>query len=165
MWWTYDRDGKVTQITREDGTEVNYAYDAVNRLTTTTITNAAQGVFGTTLQTFEYDGLGREAESIDNNHGTAGTEVRVTKYYDSLGRQVEETLRIGQSGTLRATSSDWDSLNRSRVVDCRKAPSRWDGMASRPSFAESRSHCREARQTPRQVNQPIWRTVGPYPAD
>ncbi len=60
--------------------------DPAGRRVSVTVTRAT-GVGGTTDQSFEYDGLGRQTLAIDD--APAGT-ARVTIFYDSLGRVLEE---------------------------------------------------------------------------
>jgi YD repeat-containing protein len=120
--YEYDNQNRRTVFTADDDTETAYAYDAHGNLTSRTDPNGsaatttfdaadratmvsvvpASGVDGTTLQTFEYDGLDRMTRSTDNNSPTDVTddaEVRII--YDSLSRVVEEVQTYG-----RGTSAD-----------------------------------------------------------
>ncbi len=90
--FVYDADDNVTQMTDENGSVHTYTYDGLNRRTQTSIAPAA-GVIGTTLQTFQYDALGRLRVATDNNG--AGADTTVTFAYDSLGQVLEETQQVG----------------------------------------------------------------------
>ncbi len=89
--YTYDPDDNILTVTDNNGTISTNTYDAIDRLTQTAITPAA-GVIGTTLNTYQYDGLGRMTQLTDNNNPSDGTSAStVNMAYDSLGRVVEES--------------------------------------------------------------------------
>src|SRR5262249_5664453 len=81
-------------------------YDGLNRRIQTTVTPAA-GVIGTTLNSYQYDGLSRMTQMTDNNDTADPTSASiVTMAYDSLGRMVEEV----QNG--HAVDSSWTAQTR-----------------------------------------------------
>ena len=103
--YVYDADDNNTQMTDENGSVFNHTYDGINRPVRLDITPAA-GIVGTTLQTFEYDGLSRVRLVTDNNDpGTVTDDSTVTYAYDSLSRLLEED----QNGQV--ISSQWAGDN------------------------------------------------------
>jgi len=108
--WSYLADGPVGAMTKEDGAVLTYTYDAANR-----VTNIAVGggsYFGTTQQTFAYDGAGRVVQSTDNN-GTCEVTVELSvttkEVYESLGRLLEERQWIGSySGVSNSATPVFD---------------------------------------------------------
>ncbi len=109
--YVYGRDSNLTQLTDENGSVFTRTYDAINRLIQTTI-NRAAGIGGTTLQTYEYDGLSRSTRATDNNDPSVSTDNSVvTSLYDSLSRKIEEVQ------DNRVVTSDFDGLgNRTRLI-------------------------------------------------
>lgn len=102
--YEYDRDGNLTGFTDENGSVFTHTYDGINRRIQTDITRAA-GLGGTTLRTFEYDGLNRLTLTTDNNEpGTSVDNSQVTYLYDSLSRKIEED----QDGLV--VTSDFDGV-------------------------------------------------------
>jgi YD repeat-containing protein len=88
--YQYDRDSNVTRYTDQNGSLHVYAYDALDRRISDTITRAA-GVVGTTLTTFQYDALGRLRNATDNNDPVnPGDDSSLGMAYDSLSRRLEE---------------------------------------------------------------------------
>ena len=85
--WQYDRDDNAFSVTDPNGTVVTRAFDALNRLTSVSV-NQAAGVVGTTSQTYAYDGLSRLAASTDDNGGAGPQSFECV--YDSLSRLLEE---------------------------------------------------------------------------
>ena len=69
-------------------------------------------------QEFAYDGLGRPIASMDNsNPAETSDDVFVTWRHDSLGRQIEETLRIGQGSTaLNPVTTNYRSTQRASLA-------------------------------------------------
>ena len=114
--WTYSSGGSVATQTKEDGTVLAYTYDTHGRLTQIDVT-ATSGVIGTTEQRFLYDGLGRRMASFDNNDpATTNDDAVATWRYDSLGRQVEETLQVGANNTTQAITADYKGARKSSLV-------------------------------------------------
>ena len=114
--WSYNADTSVSVQTKEDGTVLAYTYDTHGRLTHVDVT-ATSGVIGTTEQRFLYDGLGRRMASFDNNEpATTNDDAVATWRYDSLGRQVEETLQIGANNTTQAVTTNYTGARRSSLV-------------------------------------------------
>ena len=106
--WTYDRDHNVVLTTDQMGSVIAGSFDAGNRSTALGVARAP-GVIGTTAQSFEYDGLGRPTrETDDNDAALPDFFSEILRSFDSLGRVVEESQRIGslapkvQSVSLRA---------------------------------------------------------------
>ena len=96
----YDKASNLVQFIDNNGTVVTNTYDSLNRLIRRDITRA-NNVKGSTVQTFEYDGLSRLTLSTDNNDPTdTSDDSTVTRAYDSLGRLVEET----QNGKVISTN-------------------------------------------------------------
>jgi len=88
--YQYDRDSNVTRYTDQNGSLHVYAYDALNRLISDTITRAP-GVIGTTLTTYQYDALGRLRNATDNNDPVnPGDDSSLGMAYDSLSQRLEE---------------------------------------------------------------------------
>jgi RHS repeat-associated protein len=99
--YSYDPDDNILTLTDNNGTIQNHTYDRVNRRIQTEVT-LAPGVIGTTLNTYQYDGLNRRTQMTDNNDPSDATSAStVNSAYDSLGRVVEET----QNG--RAVDEGW----------------------------------------------------------
>src|SRR5262249_4359577 len=70
----YDPDDDAVQTTDPNGTVIRSAYDGISRPITVQVVNKAQnlagtgqGVVGSSLQAFEYDGLSRIRQAIDDN--------------------------------------------------------------------------------------------------
>ncbi len=102
----YDRDDNISLITDENGTTIDYDFDAINRQVFSTITPAT-AVIGTVQESWEYDGLSRLTRAEDLNDDGDGTDdATVTYAYDSLSRVVEESLQIGIL-PAQVTSSGW----------------------------------------------------------
>lgn len=122
--YTYDLDHNVVQKTDENGSIIDYSFDAINRRMACDAF-LGTGVIGTTRQTFEYDGLSRPTKATDNNVFADPEDDSIVTYaYDSLNRVVEETQKIG-SLPAKAISTGWRAENlkishvypNSRIVD------------------------------------------------
>jgi RHS repeat-associated protein len=105
--YTFDTLDRQTTMVYADGSTENFAYNNASNLITFTDCNGsiftntwdclgrktavaiapASGLGGTTSQSFQYDGLGRQTLSSDTT--PTGT-VQVAKVYDSLSRTLEE---------------------------------------------------------------------------
>jgi len=108
---TYDLSGCLSGFTDENGSVFVFASDALGRRITTTVTVLAAGVVGTTSQSFQYDGLSRNTQAIDNQY----PGVTVDFIYDSIGRVIEETQTFG--GRIRHTThTGWRSLVATKVI-------------------------------------------------
>jgi RHS repeat-associated protein len=116
--YTYDADNNPVRLIDGNGSTIRHSYDGMNRLLRRDITRANStmphpaggfrdssvpwAIIGTTMQTFEYDGLSRVTRSFDNNEpGATSDDATNTYAYDSLGRRLEEV----QNG--QAVSSRW----------------------------------------------------------
>ncbi len=108
MVFAYDRDDNISPKIDEAGNVLSYTYDAGNRPKICSIVRAS-GFVGTTLLTWQYDGLSRQMQCTDNNEPALTTDdVSVTYAYDSLSRQIEQTQQVGESGSVRVVSRDFD---------------------------------------------------------
>ncbi|UCF69370.1 MAG: RHS repeat protein, partial [Acidobacteriota bacterium] len=90
-------DDDPLQIDLEMGTAVVHTYDTAGRLVQIDVSRGP-AVEGTTLQSFEYDGLGRPTRATDNNEPADSmddTELRT--FYDSLSRVVEQQQMRGST--------------------------------------------------------------------
>ncbi len=112
--YTYDEDSNIVTWKNEGDVSGNRStmtnsYDALNRRKSNTVSNPIGSAFiGTTLQTWEYDGLSRLTECADNNDPTpTSDDLLVTCFHDSLSRLVEEEQKIG-STTSKKISYDYD---------------------------------------------------------
>jgi RHS repeat-associated protein len=104
--YEYDPDDNVVRLTDENGSIIDYRFDAINRRTASQITRA-RGVVGTTAASSEYDGLSRLTRATDNNEPAIGSDDSVITFaYDSLSRVIEETQQVG-SLPVKAISSSW----------------------------------------------------------
>lgn len=85
-----DRDGNVRVIVDANGTVLRQSFDVLHRVVRRTIERAA-GVEGSTLQRFEYDGLGRLTMAWDNNDPANPTDdAHVLLRHDHRGGTLEE---------------------------------------------------------------------------
>ncbi|MBV7332819.1 RHS repeat-associated core domain-containing protein [Chloroflexi bacterium TSY] len=112
----YDPDDNLVRTVDENGSVIDYLYDAVNRLRVLTV-DRGSGVLGTTEETYAYDGLSRLVRATDNNNPEEDSDdSTITLAYDSLSRIIEETQQVGQ-GTPKVVSSAWRSAQlRSRLT-------------------------------------------------
>ena len=127
----YNADSQPVKTIDNSGTIVANTFDGLGRPIRRDIT-LAQGFKGTTLQTFEYDGLSRLTKATDNND-PAKTEddSLVERRYDSLSRLLEEvqngkvvSYNWTQSGdpvdltypNTRKIEYTLDKLNRLRTI-------------------------------------------------
>jgi len=123
----YDKDDNVASRTDQNGNVFVHTYDGINRLVTLEITRGA-GIGGTTLQTFEYDGLSRQTLATDDNDPLVVTDdSAVEMRYDSLSRtlqQIQDGVTVGNrfdgvgnrvAATYpnnRVVETSYDALNR-----------------------------------------------------
>jgi len=127
----YDRDDNLTFLRDQNGSAISSRYDAINRLVRVDVVRGA-GVEGTTLRTYEYDGLSRITRSIDNNDpSTVSDEATLDWRYDSLGDLLVETQNgitiatkfdgVGNRLSCtypdgRVVETDYDELNRPAII-------------------------------------------------
>ena len=98
----YDPAGRLTRLTDRTGSVFDYAYDAEHRLTRVDIAPAPR-IEGTTQQLFEYNGMGQVSRAFDNNNALdPDDDGDSLRYYDLLGRLVEEEQRLPFSTAFRA---------------------------------------------------------------
>ena len=103
---TLQYDGEDARVGRLDanGTFTSSYHDPAGRIVARSVSPAA-GVEGTTLQTFQSDGLGRVTYASDNNGFGSADDVWDALAYDSLGRILEETQGMNL-GTF-STDTGW----------------------------------------------------------
>ncbi len=104
----YWENGDIKHADSPDGWRITHSYDAVGRLTqlvvvqTPGVTQPAP-LFGTTLQTFTYDGAGRCVASMDNNGSSA--LITTENHYDS-----QDNVWVDrQAETFTAARTDYSS--------------------------------------------------------
>jgi RHS repeat-associated protein len=91
-----DLDGNPVQTTDPNGSVVTTAFDANGRWVTRSVSRAQnlagtnQNVIGTTFQASEWDGLGRQRVTIDDNGNAAALGVASSMTYDSVGHKLAE---------------------------------------------------------------------------
>jgi len=108
--YEYDQDDNVIRKTDENGSVINFDFDAINRKIESNVTRAS-GVIGTTKETYEYDGLSRLTRASDNNDpDTTDDDSIITYTYDSLSRVIEETQKIGELSS-KTVASSWRADN------------------------------------------------------
>lgn len=116
---TYNGDHQQTGLIDENNTEHTFAYDGLGRqVSHTLVYDPARKIagdtlpllVGTTLRTYEYDGLSRLTRCTDNNDpGDGDDDWAVDRRYDSLGRLVKESQN-GQVLSAGYTSDDRTEL-------------------------------------------------------
>lgn len=102
---TYDEASDVIGYVDENGSSFSNSFDPLGRKTQVAI-SLATGVEGTTAQSFQYDGLGRQTFARDSV-GTANTDAAFV--FDSVGRVVEEAQTFS-ADTRYVTHDKWTSL-------------------------------------------------------
>ena len=89
--YTYDVAGNLDTLTDQNDNIITNTYDDLNRLTRKDI-QRGQGVEGSTVQEFAYDGLSRMITATDNGDPLdLSDDTDLSMQYDSLGRLVQET--------------------------------------------------------------------------
>ena len=112
----HDPDGNLVGAIDENGSVLNFTWDAANRQIACAALPAA-GVIGTTQQTTEYDGLSRKTRCTDNNDpGDPDDDATVAVSYDSLGRVIEETQQLG-TGAVHTVGSSWHAADQRVRLD------------------------------------------------
>jgi len=102
----YDKDSNLVRLTDENNTIVDGVYDALDRVTTETAAVTLSHLGGSTLKTFEYDGLSRPTKLSDNNEPLDPNDDSVNTFqYDSLGRGLKDFQLDGVSGTKTVESA------------------------------------------------------------
>jgi RHS repeat-associated protein len=102
---TFNPASDIVAYVDENGSAFAFTLDAIGRRTAVAITPAAlTSLYGTTAQSFQYDGLSRVTFSQDS----ASTTSIVQPYYDSLGQVLEENQNIG-SVSHYVTHNAWTS--------------------------------------------------------
>ncbi|WP_372371342.1 RHS repeat-associated core domain-containing protein [Candidatus Uabimicrobium sp. HlEnr_7] len=129
----YDKDSNIIRTTDNNNNVCDYTFDAINRTIEKNISRSvSNNIEGTTLQTFEYDGLSRLVTATDNNDpNDVNDNSTVLRKYDSLSRLVEEqqngkviSMNWREGGDLadctypneRVISYTQDKLNRTKTI-------------------------------------------------
>jgi YD repeat-containing protein len=110
---SYDPEDAPSAFTDPNGSHASSVLDSAGRLTSRNLT-PAPGVSGTTLQTYEYDGLSRLTRSFDNNQPSDSSDDAATVFlHDSLGRLIEETQSTGggAGGLTLTTDLGWQAAD------------------------------------------------------
>ncbi len=102
---TYNACSSVVMYIDEAGNEFTNTYDSLSRRVAVSIA-AVTGFDGTTAQTFQYDGAGRQTQTTDTR--ASGTQTTNTQY-DSLGR-VLEFAQTTSGDTLYMSNTGFTSL-------------------------------------------------------
>jgi len=120
--YTYDLDGYVTSVTREDGDEIDYQYDGVGRLTDEHRVNGANTVY---RNQFQYDAVGNRTQWIATDSVPSSTTFTYT--YNTLNQLTESSW--SKSGTSYQEKY-WYDFNGNLIMKDEKAGSvlqdRWD---------------------------------------
>ena len=97
---TYDVHGNPVTMLDANGSVITSTFDALNRLTNSFITRAAN-IVGVNYEQYQYDGLSRivRAENDDSI---------VTRAYDSLSSRMEETQRVLPDGAMQTVTCTHD---------------------------------------------------------
>jgi RHS repeat-associated protein len=132
----YDQENNLSILEDENDNEHLTAYDALNRPIARRIFRSGQNdshvsdplfapnpmndpsnvtnvpvIVGTTKQDYQYDGLSRMVQAMDNNDpANAADDSVITYAYDSLSRQFEENQQIG-SLPAQTISTGWRAEN------------------------------------------------------
>jgi len=109
-WYEYDAVGNRTKLTKRDNREIDYTYDALNRVHVKTVPTSVSGAPGYTVyHRYDVRGLLWYARfGSDSGQG-------VTNTYDAFGWVRSSTSDMG--GTARTVSSDYDVRgNRERIT-------------------------------------------------
>ncbi len=116
----YDNQGQVTQLTRPDGSTLNYSYDGAHRLTqlSDSLGNAIRytlDAMGNRIREDRYDPSNqlsqtqrREYDQLNRLAKSIGADNQTTQYgYDAQGNLSDQSDPLGH-----ATGHDYDALNR-----------------------------------------------------
>jgi YD repeat-containing protein len=110
--WQYDGNHNPVQHVDAEGSTQTLTYDAANRLTQVGVVRAP-GIVGSTLLSYQYDGLGRVTRSEDDNDPADSADNAVcTWIYDSLHRVVEEQQSYPAVGGTRTVDQAWEAETR-----------------------------------------------------
>ena len=98
LTYSYDAASNPLTTTDPNGAVATHTYDALDRIVSTAY-SGIPAPEGTSLQTYEYDGLGRLTRAVDDNSPEDVDDDAIVEFsYDSLGRLFEERQRL--SGEL-----------------------------------------------------------------
>ncbi len=134
----HDLAGNVQETTRRDGVRIAREFDARNRLLSARVSANPANLPGTTLQTFRYHGAGKLVFSTDNNDpGTPSDDVERRSTFDSLGRALTMTERVGAAAAVVRAGYDANG-NVVRIVypNGRTFDQRWNSLNQLVSIRE-----------------------------
>lgn len=105
----YDAHDTILRRTDANGTRTDSAYDGLDRVLQRTITRAS-GVLGTTLETYQYDGLSRLVRAQDDD-SLVVRGSSTTSGYDSLSNVLRETQQVLPAGPQRTVIAEYDGVS------------------------------------------------------
>jgi RHS repeat-associated protein len=89
--YAYDKDDNLVTKTDQNGSVFTHSYDVLNRLVDTSVVSA-NGLIGSNLWTYSYDGLSRRMSATDNNDPELTIDDSTVEYrYNSLNYLLSET--------------------------------------------------------------------------
>ncbi len=101
----FDQDDNLVRVTDQNGSVQNIVYDGINRMVRRELIPAGD-IEGSTLQTFQYDGLSRQTRATDNNDPADLFDDSTVEFeYDTLSRMVAE-VQNGKRITSRYDGVD-----------------------------------------------------------
>ncbi len=115
----YDADSNVVETIDRNGTTVAYTHDGDHRVVKAEVTRRAtnlegtgQGVEGTGVMAWEYDGLSRPRVCVDQNDPADATDDVATSYtFDSLSRPLTERHRFRASTSVNAVFTQFGRIS------------------------------------------------------
>jgi RHS repeat-associated protein len=100
--YTYDRQGKVRQMTDQNGTVHGYTYDMLGRLTDDQVTSVGEGIDTSVMHIHtDYDDLGRRTKVTSYDAYVFGSVVNEVSFnYNDFGQIIEDAqAHAGSVGT------------------------------------------------------------------
>jgi RHS repeat-associated protein len=115
----YDVDSNVVETIDRNGTTIAYTHDADHRVVKAEVTRRAtnlegtgQGVEGTGVMAWEYDGLSRPRVCVDQNDPADPSDDVATSYtFDSLSRPLTERHRFRASTAVNAVFTQFGRIS------------------------------------------------------
>jgi hypothetical protein len=134
-YYYYDWSGDLTNYYDENESTIYNNFDSLGRSYQVNIVPAA-GVIGTTQQIFQYDGLGRLTQALDE---ISTNNTYNNFYFDSLGRVAEETQSVNTSTYVCTTHSQFFSwvVQQLTYPDGRQTSNSYDLLYRRTNVSES----------------------------
>jgi len=114
----YDLDSNVVETIDRNGTTIAYTHDGDHRVVKAEVTRRAtnlegtgQGVEGTGVMAWEYDGLSRPRVCVDQNDPSDPADDVATSYtFDSLSRPLTERHRFRASTTVNSVFTQFGRI-------------------------------------------------------